>query len=411
MATKTATPAGAANAAPAQAVPTQVFRAGVYETTTPDIDQSLLQTTAAQKLGTFKISPNGWLGGIYCLFEMLTTGNAAAVAYANDNPFSVIQKVTFKDIGNREIFGPLTGYEWFSVNKWGGYFGTGVDPRFPGNYYAVGGAVASGGSFQFLLYLPLEIVHRDTLGEIENKSSSSSYTLEIYIDSAANTYSVVPTTPGTIRMRANLEGYTEPESVDSKGRPLAQEPPADGVVQYWTSEVYASPNGLGKYNIQNGIGYSIRNLVMVHYDAGTGLRQTAFEQGTSFLTEMPDPLTIAFGKVQLAQMPLRIWLSKMIKWYDLGAGTAGLSGVVAAGGGSAGTFDLSDAIEAGVLVLPFNRDFVSSPGDELRNALLVTKAGNVLQYSGTTTAPLNIHFLVNYLVPPGNDAANLRSGR
>lgn len=412
MATKTAATQTAAGAQGAPvAVPTQVFRVGVYETTTPDIDQSLLQTAAAQKLGTFKISPNGWLGGIYCLFEMLTTGNAAAVAYANDNPFSVIQKVTFKDIGNREIFGPLTGYEWFTVNKWGGYFGTGMDPRAPGQYYTVGGAVGSGGSFQFILYLPLEIVHRDTLGEIENKSSSSSYTLEIYIDSAANTYSVQPTTPGTIRLRANIDGYTEPESMDSKGRELSQEPPADGTVQYWTSEVYATPSGLAKYNVQNGIGYSFRNLIMVAYDAGNGTRATAQSAGTSFLTEIPDPTTIAFGKVQLMQMPLRLWLSKMTKWYDLSAGAAGLSGVIAANGGSAGTFDVSDALENGVQALPFNRDFVSAPGDELRNGLLVTKAGNVLQWSGTTTAPLNVHFLANYLVPPGNDAANLRSGR
>jgi len=401
-----------ANAAQAQAVPSQVFRAGVYDTTTPDIDQSLLQTTSAQKLGTFKISPNGWLSGIFCLFEMLVTGQSTnSVSYANDNPFSVIQKVTFKDIGNREIFGPLTGYEWFSVQKWGGYFGTGIDPRYTGNFYAITGTVASAGSFSFLLYLPLEIVKRDTLGEIENKSSSSSYTLEIYMDSQANTYNVVPSNQGTLRLRANIDGYTEPESADGMGRPLAQEPPADGTVQYWTSEVYASPSGLAKYNIQNGIGYSIRNLVIIAYDAGNGTRATAQSATTSFISEVPDPTTISFGKVQLMQMPLHMWQSKMVKYFDLSAGQLGLSGVLVAAGGSAGTYDVADSLEAATYVFPFNRDFVSTPGDELRNGLLVTKAGNVLQWSGTTTAALNVHFLVNYIVAPGNDAANLRSSR
>ncbi len=228
-------PAGKAQ----QQVVLQPFPVGVYETSTPDIDVSLQQTAAAQKLGTFKISPNGWLAGGYCLFEMSVPNNVTnVVSYNKDTPFSVIQKVTFRDIGNREIFGPLTGYEWFTVNKWGGYFGgaDGSDPRnAAGAYTAVAGSGATGGSFSFVLWMPLEIVHRDTLGEVENKSSSSAYTLEIYIDSQANTYNQVPSVFGTLRMRANLDGYTEPESADAYGRPLAPNPPANGTVQYWTS--------------------------------------------------------------------------------------------------------------------------------------------------------------------------------
>lgn len=398
-------------APPAPAVQPQVFRVGVYDTTTPDIDQSLLQTAAAQKLGTFKLSPNGWLGGVWCLFEMLVTGQATnSVSYANDNPWSVIQKVTFKDVGNREIFGPLTGYEWFSTNKWGGYFGTGVDPRMTGQYYAVTGTAASAGSFKFNLWLPLEIVKRDTLGEVENKSASSSYTLEIYMDSQANTYNQVPSTMGTLRMRANLDGYTEPEESDSYGRPLAQNPPAPGTLQYWTSEVYTAPSGLAKYNIQNGIAYAFRNLVIIGYDVANGTRATAAQAGTTFVPEFPDPQTISFGKVQLAQLPISMWQSKMIHWWDLGAGVSGLQGVIAANGGAATTYDLADGLEAGTFAFPFNRDFVAAPGDELRNGLLITKAGNVLQWAGNTTASLNIHFLVNYLVAPGNDSSKLRKG-
>jgi len=41
----------------------------------------------------------------------------------------------------------------------------------------------------------------------------------------------------------------------------------------------------------------------------------------------------------------------------------------------------------------------------------VTKAGNVLQHSGTYTGAANVHFLTNYIVPPGNDASRLRASR
>lgn len=377
-----------------QAAPAQPFAVGVYETTTPDIDVSLAQTAAVQKLGTFKISPNGWLSGIYCLFEMAVPNNVTnSVTFTKDAPFSVIQKVTFRDIGNREIFGPLTGYEWFSVCKWGGYFGgaDGSDPRNPaGAFQAVTGTGGTAGTFAFTLWMPLEVVHRDTLGEVENKSSSSAYTLEIYIDSQANTYGQVPSVFGTLRFRANLDGYTEPEGADSFGRPLAQNPPANGTVQYWTSETFLTPSsGSSKYNIQNGIGYSFRNLVNIAYDNGNGTRATAGLVGG----EMFDPYTLTFGKVQLAQLPLRVWLDKMSKWFELEVLGP----------------DAYLSQENGVLVMPFNRDFVNTPGDELRNRYLVTKAGNVLQASGSPTAALSIHYLVNYIIPPGNDPARLRA--
>jgi hypothetical protein len=393
----------------------QVFRVGVYETDTPDIDITLAATAAnwvQQKLGTFKISPNGWLAGIWCLFQMSVTGNSTnVVTFTGDSPFSSIFKVTFRDVGNREIFGPLTGYEWFTVNKWGGYFPGNPDPRGPSNGFStVGGAVATGGSFQFLLFMPLEIVYRDSLGEIENKSSSSAYTLEIYVDTLANTYygaaasaGVAPLGTATLsmRMRGNLIGYTEPESTDSSGRPLAQQPPAAGTVQYWASETFVATTGTQKYNQQNGIGYSIRNLAYIAYDNANGSRASGYNYtyaaaGGQFTGgDFPDPSTLAFGKVQLYQRPIQMWANLMSRWF----------GLFITGG------DVANGLENGVFVQAFNREFDTLAGNELRNGYLVTKAGNVLQHSGTYTGPANVHFLTNYIVPPGNDAARLRSSR
>lgn len=367
----------------------QVFRVGVYETDVPDIDVTLAQTAASvQKLGTFKLSPNGWLAGIWCLCQMTTSANAATVTFTNDNPFSCINKITFKDVGQREVVGPLTGYEWFTINKWGGYFPGNPDPRNPANGYAVtAGAGGTGGSFTFLMFMPLEIVYRDTLGEIENKSSSSAYTLEVFLDSAANTYGVGPTTPGNFRFRGNLIGYTEPEAADMRGRPLAQAPPADGTVQYWTSEVPAAQSaGIGKYNIQGGIGYSIRNVIFVAYDNANGTRATG-------QTDWPDPSTLSFGKVQLFQRPVLMWQNLMAKWFSLT---------------SLGP-DAALSPENGVFVQAFNREFDTVAGNELRIGYLVTKAGNVLQLSGTFGLTVIVHYLVNYIVPPGNDPARLRA--
>jgi hypothetical protein len=372
-ATKPAMAGGGQKAPP----PPQVFRVGVYETDTPDIDVTLAATAAAQKLGTFKLSPNGWLSGIWCLFQ--GTGFTAAT-YTGDQPWAGIQKITFRDVGNREIIGPLTGYEWFTINKWGGYYPGNPDPRNPAS-----GFTATATAFTLLLFVPLEIVYRDTLGEIENKSSSASYTLEIYVDSQANT---ITGSAGTLtwRMRANLEGYTEPESADSHGRPFSQSPPAAGTVQYWASEIWVASAGIGRYNQQNGIGYSIRNVVNIAYDNANGTRATG-------QTDWPDPATLSFGKVQLFQRPQLMWQNLMAKWFGLtGAGP-----------------DAALSFENGVFVQAFNREFDTIAGNELRNGYLVTKAGNVLQIQGTLALAANVHIVTNYIVPPGNDAARLRA--
>jgi hypothetical protein len=384
--------AQAQQAAPKPVAPSAPFRVGVYETDTPDIDVTLAATETTwvnQKLGTFKLSPNGWLAGLWWLFQMTVAGNAAAVTFTGDDPFSLIFKVTFRDVGNREVFGPLTGYEWFTVNKWGGYFPGNPDPRNPANgYVATAGAGGSGGSFTFLMFLPLEIVYRDTLGEIENKSSSSAYTVEIYVDAAANFYGVPPTGAATmsLRARANLVGYTEPEGADGMGRPLSQNPPAAGTVQYWASETFVATAGTQKYNQQNGIGYSIRNIGYVAYDNANATRATG-------QTDWPDPATLTFGKVQLFQRPVAMWQNLEARWYGLtGAGP-----------------DAALSPENGVFVVPFNREFDTIAGNELRNGYLVTKAGNVLQLQGTFAGAANVHILTNYIVPPGNDASRLRA--
>src|SRR5262249_9182672 len=158
--------------------------------------------------------------------------NAAAVAYKEDGPWSVIQKVTLKDTGNREVFGPLGGYDWMTINKYGAYQEVG-DPRADLSFSIVATAVATGGSFSFVLYLPLELVARDALGTVENKSTSSAWKVELWMDATTAVYSTAPTTPGTLRVRATTDNYTEPSGADEHGRIYAQTPPQPGTLQYW----------------------------------------------------------------------------------------------------------------------------------------------------------------------------------
>lgn len=370
------------------AMPAQIFRVGTYEQETPDYDQTVTMTTGTVNYPNYTITPNGWLRGLWFLIECVTASNAATTAFKADGPFSAIDHVTFKDVGNREVFGPLSGYDWLTVMKFGGYHEIG-DPRSDIVYSATTGAGGTGGSFTMVMYLPIELVQRDALGDVENKSSSSSFKVEIVLAKSTDVYSTSPTTLGTVRIRITEDGYTEPEAADAMGRPLSQAPPAVGTLQYWAQEDMTLSSGSAKYLIQQGLGYSIRNIMFKLVDS-TGSRS----QGDS---DWPDPVTLSFGKVQLFQRYTKLWLSRMAKAYGLTNTTA----------------DASLGRENGVYPVWFTRDFGLKPGQELRNGYLNTKPGNVLQWAGTIggSGTHTLYTLVNYVVPPGNDPARLRASR
>jgi hypothetical protein len=366
----------------------QPFRVGIYDTETNDYDNSVTMTTGQINFPNYVASPNGWLKGFWCMFECVTAANAATVAFKADAPFSAIAKVTFTDVGNREIFGPLSGYDWAQVMKWGGYFEVG-DPRSDVVYNATTGSGATAGSFTLVMYLPIEVTDRDSLGDIENKSSSSSFKITIVLDASTNVYSTAPTTLGTVRLRIVEDGYTEPLAADAMGRPLSQAPPAAGAIQYWAFESQTLNTGAAKYAVQNGLGFSIRNLIFKLTDS-TGSRA----QGD---LDWPDPVTLSYGKIQLFQRYQKIWKSRIAKAYGLTSTTA----------------DASLGLENGVYPYWLTRDFGLKPGAELHNEYIVTKTGTLLQWAGTIggSGTHTLTVLSNYVVPPSNDPAILRAAR
>lgn len=377
------------------------FPVGVLRSENPDYDQlKALVTTGSQQMPNYVLEPTGWLRGIWFQFDMVTAANAAAASFQPDAPWSVVQKVTLKDTGNREVFGPIGGYDWMCVNKYGAYQNVG-DPRSDLSFSTVVGAVATGGSFSFVLYLPLELCVRDSLGVVENKSTSSAWKIELWVDSGAAAgplYLVAPTAQGTLRVRATTDNYTEPSMSDDHGRPFAQTPPSPGTLQYWVTENSVLPAGVASYNIDNGIGFSIRNIVYKYVDTAAGTRLIGD-------ADWPDPATLTYGKVQLFQRTKNLWISKIGRAYgDQTPGTTTAAGVTTA------TRDVAGGRENGVFPVWFTDDFGIQPGAELRNGYLVTRQGTVLKLKGSFALAGTLNALVNYVIPPNNDPGSLRAG-
>ena len=68
------------------------------------------------------------------------------------------------------------------------------DPRADANYSftASGG---TGGSFNFALYLPLEWDLRTGMGSLVNKSTASTFSVNVTLETNSNVYSTAPTSP------------------------------------------------------------------------------------------------------------------------------------------------------------------------------------------------------------------------
>jgi len=237
-----------------------------------------------------------------------------------------------------------------------------------------------------VMYLPLEIVHRDSLGALENKSTSTTYAVEIVLAKSTDIYSTSPTTLGTVRCRTVLDSYTEPAAVDHTGLQLASAPPISGTIQYWRSENVVQAAGAGDNVQRNGLGFSIRNIVYKFLDTNNS------RAGGD--ADWPDPAQLTYGRIVLFNRFKKIWISKMAKAYGL----------------TSASTDVSLGRENGVYPVWFTDDFGFRPGAELRNGYLVTQLGEQLEWTGTIGGSGNhkLFTLTNWVVPPGNNSAAVR---
>lgn len=344
-----------------------------------DYNETKTMTAGSVKFPDVRVEPDGWLRGIWFEFDLVTAANAAAVTFAEDGPFSAIDTVLFRDTGGEQIFGPFSGYDWMVTNKFGGYHGVG-DPRRDINFSVTTGAVGTGGSAHWCLYLPLEITRADALGAVENRSENSLYRVEITMAASTLVYGVAPTTLGTLTITTAQDSYTEPvAAMGLTGRPISDAPPVPGTLQYWKQEDDSLAAGTQSWLITNGIGNGYRNIVFINRRAGS-----TRANGDA---DWPSPLEITLGTTRVRNLRKSTWLTKM--------GRANLL--------SSTTADTAMGRENGVFPWQFNLDVGSLPGNEARRHYLRTKTGNTFKARGAMGNADVVFTNTNYVVPRGND--------
>jgi hypothetical protein len=396
MANATPSASSASGSKPAQAAPAPQapFRRGTIRTLLQDgYQQTATLGSSTQVLPQYSPTPNAYLRGLWINTANTVTSNTASVTFNGDGPWNVYSSIVFADANQKPIVGPLSGYQLMVANKFGGYQYN-DDPRASAVYSTTVGTGGTAGSFQHVLYVPLEVDSRDTLGSLQNKSASSAFQLQLTLNTEANVYTQAPMASGatigtTVTVNVLEDGYLQPKSTDTSGNPLAQAPPQLGSTQYWTFGSYNALNSSQQVQLTQGLGYPIRQMVAINYDVSANTRAAGdgdFPTSTQFI----------FRGTTFWNVLKNIWKDQMSRQYGFYSATA----------------DSANGLENGVYALAFNNDFGLQDGDELRNAYLVTQQGDQFQLVGTFSGNSNLQWLVNYVAPAAGpqNAASIQAG-
>jgi len=364
---------GSDKKAPTMLVP---FTRAAREHLEPFVDESKALTTSSQQMGPYDVAAYGFLRGIYLQIEVSGGTGSTTVAVKEDAPWNLIQEVSVIDVNGAPIFGPLSGYDLYLLNKYGGHAWA-ADPRqSPGFTAPVVGASASG-NFNMLLRIPIEIAARDGLGALPNQNAASTYKVRLTLASADDVYSTKPTNLGTARVRMHLDAWSQPTGSDLRGNVNAQVPPAVGTTMFNSKQIFNLASGQQTTQLKR-VGNYIRNLIFVNRDASNGTRATG-------ATNFPDPVTLSWDT-----RPLLTAVPKMLMRHLMQQRT-----------GYTGTAETAGGPDNGVFVVDFAHDFDGKIGAELRDGWLGTVQSTRLEIQGSFSAASVLTVLTTDVSPAG----------
>lgn len=372
----TPAPAAAAGSKGAPAVAARPFRYGVQTVDDVPYDQTLITGGSVQQYPVYEIPSTGFLEHVEILMEGTTAANAANVTFAADGIWTAIDTFQFIDTNNQPIVGPFPGKSLEVINKFGGY-AFNDDPLSNPVYSAVTGAGGTGGSFALALHVPLELVPRDGLGSLPNKSASTPFKVKISLAATASIYGVAPTSAPSVRLRMVPRSYWQPQAADMFGNPLSQNPPAVNTTQYWQLATYTLPASTFAQQLSSSVGFPIRNLIFTLRDNANSRAQGE--------ADFPDPLKLQLEANIIVDRIKKLWQHQMAQRFGYG--------------GAVG--DALGGKDNGVYVESYCAEFNGKPGWETRRGYLPTTDAMRLQARGTITG-VNTHtleVLTNYVAP------------
>ncbi|HXK36070.1 MAG TPA: hypothetical protein VJ553_00625 [Candidatus Paceibacterota bacterium] len=141
-----------------------------------------------------QLPASGFVRRVRCHFSQTWATNAGGAIVGGDAPWNLITNVTLTDATGQPVTQPLTGYQWYLVNK---YLPTGtIKTNHPRNWnnphmgpeFAYAVAAGTTGTANFRLDLDFEQDYNSGYGCIPNLDSNASLQLRIGIAAAATAF-------------------------------------------------------------------------------------------------------------------------------------------------------------------------------------------------------------------------------
>jgi hypothetical protein len=356
---------GAQSSAPVAAAIPFIASAHEHAETAPTITSKRVATNGAETI-EFNVPSYGYIRAIWLDFEV-TKGKAASGAEASeDAPFNIVENVTLLDTNGAPIFGPLTGFNTFLSNLYGGYVYK-QDIRSLPTFKNIN----TSGEARVQMRIPIEISHHDGTGCIGNQNAAAPYRIRLTLAPNATFFKKEPEEPTKQEfiVRVVLEAWSLPNAVDALGRPQAQLPPNYGTVQYWSERNQSGiAAGNGTVPILR-VGNLIRNIIFTLRETGpTGKRKDSL---------FPEQPIINWDARQLNNETLAYRENRSIE-----------------------PIETAEARPTGVFAYTFNRSNQDRCGDDKPWLWLPTVEATRLELTGTFGAGINTaNVLINDVAP------------
>jgi hypothetical protein len=385
MATATAQPQAAPkNGKDAKAAPPALrpFFPGSLDLETHTYVKTGTLTTQQIPLDTYYPKTNGYLSDLWVEMTVVTAGNSANVAFNEDFPERAMANFQLSDTGGQPILGPMTGWELKTFVKYGG-FSFSDDPRDSQTWSATTGTGGTGGSFSWILQVPVQFVAKEPLGVLPNTNSNNSYAVDITLATIAQIYSTSPTNAGTYTVKIYQDAYRQSSGKDAQKNATVTTPPGLGAVLYMRRNTVDLAVGQVDIELSQQEG-SYRALHLVLRDSSNSR-----SQGDS---DWPDPAVVYFNNDVPYDRTKNYWIRKMERQY-----------------GYVSTVNTANGRDYGHFVLPFILDGGLKAGMEARYRYLSVSSADTLGFRGTIggSGTHKLTTMYQFVRPPGGNIKGL----
>ena len=346
----------------AQAAPAIPFKIASRKQTR----QAFTPSTATLGASSVSLSPievpaTGYLQSIRLEVTGTWSGGGAGTSFNADAPFNAISSIGVRSADGTPIITPISGYQLFLVNKYGGqiFSGQTADPRNAYGYSATGGTAT--GTFKFFLSLPFEFDHETGLGAIPALASNRSYVIDVSLAPIATIFGATNTPTGaTLNIIGYSEYWAQPAAANSVGQAQQTAPQGLGTLNRWQLETPVVTAG-AKYVKSNNVGGTIRTHILT-------LRTSA---GARTDSDWPALTQLYVDNEPQFYLTTNYWADFMSRIY----------------GYSATSKDVAGGLDTGVYVVPYSLllgSGYSDSSDNSRGQLLNTNSATLLQFYGAS---------------------------